>query len=106
MDLNYTAEEEAFRQEVRSFLKDNLRPALAEKVRDAKRLTREDLVEWHNLLNSKGWLAWHWPEEHGGTGWNPVEAHIFHEEIVYANAPRIVPFGPNMLGPVLIKFGS
>ena len=106
MDLNYTAEEEAFRQEVRSFLKENLRPALAEKVRDAKRLTREDLVEWHNLLNGKGWLAWHWPEEHGGTGWNPVEAHIFHEEIVYANAPRIVPFGPNMLGPVLIKFGS
>lgn len=57
MDLNYTAEEEAFRQEVRTFLQVNLRPSLAEKVRDAKRLTREDLEEWHNLLNSKGWLA-------------------------------------------------
>lgn len=106
MDLNYTADEEAFRQEVRTFLTDNLRPSLAEKVRDAKRLSRADLEEWHNLLNSKGWLAWHWPEEHGGTNWTPVEAHIFHEEIVYANAPRIVPFGPNMLAPVLIKFGT
>ncbi|MEM7269073.1 MAG: acyl-CoA dehydrogenase family protein [Pseudomonadota bacterium] len=106
MDLNYTAEEEAFRQEIRSHLKENLRPGLSDKIANHTRLSREDLVEWHNLLNDKGWLAWHWPEEYGGTGWNPIEAHIFNEEIVYANAPRIVPFGPNMLGPVLIAFGT
>ena len=106
MDMNYTAEDLAFRDEVRSYLRDNLRPGLAEKMKEAKRLTREDLVEWHKVLNDKGWLAWHWPEEYGGTGWTPVQAHIFNEEIVYANAPRIVPFGVNMLGPVLIKFGT
>ena len=63
-------------------------------------------MEWHTLLNDAGWLAWHWPKEYGGTGWTPVQAHIFHEEIVFANAPRIVPFGVNMLAPVLIKFGT
>lgn len=106
MDLNYTAEEEAFRQEVRTYLKENLRPSLAKKIADHTRLTREDMVEWHAVLNKAGWLAWHWPAEYGGTGWSPVQAHIFHEEIVFANAPRIVPFGVNMLAPVLIKFGT
>ncbi len=106
MDLNYTAEEEAFRDEVRTYLAENLRPALAAKVANDLRLSAADLREWHKVLNDKGWLAWHWPVEHGGTGWNPVQAHIFHEEIVFANGPRIIPFGVNMLGPVLIKYGT
>ncbi|MEX2519117.1 MAG: acyl-CoA dehydrogenase family protein [Paracoccaceae bacterium] len=106
MDLNYTKDEEAFRDEVRSHLKKNLSPKLAAKVARNKRLSKADLVEWHDLLNAKGWLAWHWPKELGGTGWTPVEAHIFHEEIVFANGPRIIPFGVNMLAPVLIKFGT
>jgi alkylation response protein AidB-like acyl-CoA dehydrogenase len=106
MDLNYTEAEEAFRDEVRTYLAENLRPALANKVANDIRLTAEDLREWHKLLNDKGWLAWHWPVEYGGTGWTPVQAHIFHEEIVYANGPRIIPFGVNMLGPVLIKYGT
>lgn len=106
MDLNYTAEEKAFRDEVRSYLDKNLSTKLAEKVAGGKRLTKDDLVEWHDLLNKAGWLGWHWPKEHGGTGWTPVQAHIFHEEIVYANGPRIIPFGVNMLAPVLIKFGT
>ena len=106
MDLNYTAEEQAFREEVQTFLKENLRPSLAAKIANDTRLTKEDMVEWHTLLNNRGWLAWHWPKEYGGTGWTPVQAHIFHEEIVFANAPRIIPFGVNMLGPVLIKYGT
>ncbi len=106
MDLTYSPEEQAFREEVRSYLAKNLSPRLSAKVAEGKRLTREDLVEWHNTLNNAGWLAWHWPVEYGGTGWNPVQAHIFHEEIVFANGPRIIPFGVNMLGPVLIKYGS
>ncbi|MFV0473576.1 MAG: acyl-CoA dehydrogenase family protein [Pikeienuella sp.] len=106
MDLNYTREEEAFRDEVRGYLKKHLSPRLSGKVREGKRLTREDLVEWHDLLNKAGWLAWHWPVEYGGAGWTPIQAHIFHEETVFANAPRIIPFGVNMLAPVLIKFGS
>jgi alkylation response protein AidB-like acyl-CoA dehydrogenase len=69
-------------------------------------ITREDMERWHAILNEKGWLAGPWPKEFGGRAWGPVEAHIFEEECCRAGAPRIVPFGIKMLGPVLMKFGS
>jgi hypothetical protein len=106
MDLAFTAEEEAFRTEVRAFLAAKLPARLADQVRTGKRLTKADLQEWHALLNARGWLANHWPEEHGGPGWSAVEKFIFEHECCLAGAPRIVPFGVNMLGPVLIKYGS
>jgi len=106
MDLTYTPEEQAFRDDVRGWLADRLSPRLAAKVKKAQRLTKDDYLEWHALLRERGWMAWHWPVEHGGTGWTPVEKHIFEEEMVAAGAPRIVPFGVNMLGPVLIRYGT
>ena len=106
MDLTFTTEEAAFRDEVRSFLKDHLPQDLAEKGQNGQELNKSDMERWHALLNDRGWLAVTWPPENGGTGWSAVERHIFEEECALANAPRIVPFGLNMLGPVLIKFGS
>ena len=106
MDLNYTPEEEAFRQEVRDFLKENLSEELATKVRNGRELNRDDMVGWHATLQSRGWLAVTWPKEYGGPGWDAVQRHIFDEELALANAPRTVPFGLAMLGPVLIKFGT
>jgi alkylation response protein AidB-like acyl-CoA dehydrogenase len=106
MDMTFSPEEDAFRREVRAFVKEALPSTLAAKVRTGKRLDKMDYVTWHKALNARGWLAWHWPAEHGGTGWTPVQKHIFEEECVAACAPRVVPFGLNMLGPVLIKFGS
>ncbi|MCG5074093.1 acyl-CoA dehydrogenase family protein [Paraburkholderia tagetis] len=106
MDLNFTPEEEAFRAQVRRFLSEKLPQRLADKVRDGKRLTRDDLNEWHAILNAEGWLANHWPKEHGGPGWSAVQKFIFENECALAGAPRVVPFGVNMLGPVLIKYGS
>jgi alkylation response protein AidB-like acyl-CoA dehydrogenase len=106
MDLNFTPEEEAFRERVVRFLKDKLPPRLSGKVRNGLRLTRGDMAEWHAILNEQGWLANHWPEQCGGPGWNAVQKFIFENECALAGAPRIVPFGVNMLGPVLIKYGS
>ena len=106
MDLSFTAEEQAFRDEVREFLAQKYPKRLADKVRTGKRLTKADHEEWHAILNARGWLASHWPVEHGGTGWTPVQSFIFDTECALANTPRIVPFGLSMLGPVLIKFGS
>ncbi|WP_295538480.1 acyl-CoA dehydrogenase family protein [uncultured Pseudacidovorax sp.] len=106
MDLNFTAEEEAFRSEVQQFLHDRLPPRIADKVKRGLRLTREDMAEWHAILNERGWLANHWPEQYGGPGWGAVQKFIFENECALAGAPRIVPFGVNMLGPVLIKYGS
>ncbi|WP_025598860.1 acyl-CoA dehydrogenase family protein [Burkholderia sp. WSM2230] len=106
MDLNFTPEEEAFRAEVLAFLRDRLPQRLADKVQGGQRLTRDDMAEWHAILNERGWLANHWPNEYGGPGWSPVQKFIFENECALAGAPRVVPFGVNMLGPVLIKYGS
>ena len=106
MDLEYTKEEELFRDEIKDWINENLADYLKNKVLMHKRLTKEDYSFWHDKLKAKGWLCWHWPTEYGGTGWTPVLKHIFEEEMITAGAPRIVPFGPNMLGPVLIKYGS
>ncbi len=106
MDLEFTAAEQEFRQEVRAFLADKLPPRLADKVKLGKRLTKEDMEGWHAALNARGWLAPNWPREWGGAKWTAIQNHIFDEEAWAAGAPRVIPFGINMLGPVLIKFGS
>ncbi|MFS4437472.1 acyl-CoA dehydrogenase family protein [Paracoccaceae bacterium GXU_MW_L88] len=106
MDLDFTDQERAFRDEVRSFLKAKLPQDIAEAVAYGKELEKEQILRWQAILNEKGWVATTWPKEHGGTGWTAVERHIFSEECALQNAPRMPPFGLNMLGPVLIKFGS
>ncbi|MEQ8828080.1 MAG: acyl-CoA dehydrogenase family protein, partial [Parvibaculum sp.] len=106
MDLEFTEEEDAFRKEVRQFLREKLPPALAAKVKLGKRLTKEDMEGWHAALNERGWLAPNWPKKWGGAKWTAVQNHIFDEEAWAAGAPRVIPFGLNMLAPVLIKFGS
>ncbi|MEP3629665.1 MAG: acyl-CoA dehydrogenase family protein [Hyphomicrobiales bacterium] len=106
MDLKFSAQEDAFREEVKGFLKEKLTKRLSDKVKAGQRLTKEDYEEWHAVLNERGWLAPSWPEEHGGTSWSPIDKHIVEEEFALAGAPRTVPFGVNMLAPVLLKFGS
>ncbi|OGB12035.1 MAG: pimeloyl-CoA dehydrogenase large subunit [Burkholderiales bacterium RIFCSPLOWO2_12_FULL_64_33] len=106
MDLNFTPEEEAFRAEVQAFLKAKLPERIATKVKAGQRLSKADQDEWHAILNERGWLANHWPQEYGGPGWGAVEKFIFDTECALAGGPRIVPFGVNMLGPVLVKFGN
>ena len=106
MDLSYSAEQIAFRDDIRQWLAAELPEGLSTKVKRGQRLTKHDYDTWHTLLASRGFMAWHWPTEYGGTGWGAVEKHIFEEEMVAAGAPRIIPFGANMLGPVLIAFGT
>jgi hypothetical protein len=106
MDLSFTPEEQAFRAKVQRFLADKVPARLTAKVRDGKHLGKADLQAWHALLNDQGWLASHWPEQYGGPGWNTVQKFIFDHECALAYAPRTIPFGVNMLGPVLIKYGN
>jgi len=106
MDLSFSPEDLAFRDQVRAFLASDLPADLSDKVRDGRELTKADMERWHGILNARGWLATTWPVDQGGTGWSPVQRHIFEEECCLAYAPRVVPFGLNMLGPVLIRFGT
>ncbi len=106
MDLNYSADEAAFRHEVRTWLDASIPPHLKEKVTTYQELDREDLLTWQRILAKKGWVAPSWPEEWGGTDWNAVQRYIFEEECGAAGAPPLVPFGLAMCAPVLIQFGS
>lgn len=106
MELAYSASEQAFQAEVRAFLADALPRDMAERVALGTGPSHADMEQWHAKLNARGWLGGTWPVEHGGQGWGPIELHIFEEECALANAPRIVPFGLKMLGPVLMTFGT
>ena len=106
MDLNYSPEELAFRNQVRGWLRDNLPGDLRDKVVNYRDLSREDLLRWHRILARKGWVAPAWPEEWGGTGWNVAQRYIFDEECGYAGTPPLISFGLAMCGPVLLRFGT
>ena len=106
MDLNYSAEELAFREEVRSWLNANLPEDLKDKVASFGHLSKDDLLRWHKILARKGWVAPAWPKEWGGTGWNLVQRYIFEEELGYAGSPMLIPFGLSMCAPVLLRFGT
>jgi alkylation response protein AidB-like acyl-CoA dehydrogenase len=106
MDLNYSAEELSFRDEVRSWLQKNLPADLRDKVANYEHLSREDLLRWHGILAKQGWVAPAWPKEWGGTGWNVVQRYIFEEELGYVGSPPLIPFGLTMCAPVLLQFGT
>ena len=106
MDLNYSPEELAFRDEVRSWLRANLPADLREKVERYEHLSKEELLRWHRILAKQGWVAPAWPREWGGTGWNVVQRYIFEEELGYAGSPPIIPFGVTMCAAVLLRFGT
>ncbi|GAA4017297.1 acyl-CoA dehydrogenase family protein [Actimicrobium antarcticum] len=106
MDLNYTETDEAFRTMVRGYLEQNLPADLQHKVLNHKRLSKDDLVRWHKIVAQQGWVATGWPVEYGGTGWTPVQRHIWEEECAHAGTPPILPFGVNMVAPVIMAFGN
>ena len=106
MDLAFTPEEQQFREEVRAWVRTNLPQDIAHKVHNALHLTRDDMQRWARILGKKGWLGYGWPRQFGGPGWTAVQKHLFEEEAALAGAPRIVPFGPVMVAPVIMAFGS
>lgn len=106
MKLDFTAEELAFRDEVRSFLNEALPHDLRQKMINREHLGKADIVRWQRILNARGWAVTHWPAEFGGQPWSPTQRYIFQEEMALAHAPEGSPFNVNMIGPVLCKLGT
>ncbi len=106
MDLRFTPEEIAFRDEVRAFFKQALPDSIRRKLSEGRSPSKEDMVTWTRILNQKGWAVPHWPKEWGGTGWSAVQQYIFGDELQQAPAPQMLPFGVSMVGPVIIEFGN
>src|SRR5438105_11422300 len=106
MDLNFTGEELAFRDEVRAFLESSIPAETRRAVLEGLEVSRDDTVRWQRILHRRGWGGPNWPREFGGSGWDPVRQYIFEEESAAAGAPRLLPFGLKMVGPVIMRFGN
>ncbi len=105
MDTSFSAEDIAFRDEVRSFFAeaydDELRARLATPA-----TFKDALIEWQKRLFKKGWIAPGWPPEFGGTGWNATQKFIYETERSAAAVQDVLPFGLQMVGPVIYTFGT
>ena len=106
MDLDFSAEDNAFRAEVRGFIAQNYPAALRAKQQNEEALTKEDYFSWHRILAKKGWSAPAWPKEWGGTEWSPTQKYIWSEELAKAEALPVLPFGVTMVAPVIYTFGT
>jgi alkylation response protein AidB-like acyl-CoA dehydrogenase len=106
MDLRFTPEENAFRMEVREFFRKELPEDIRCNMVLGRRPTMADIRRWMKILNQKGWCAPHWPKQYGGAGWTPAQRYIFLEEAHQAPAPEALSFNVNMVGPVLIHYGT
>jgi alkylation response protein AidB-like acyl-CoA dehydrogenase len=106
MHVTFTAEELAFRDELRAFFQNEIPKDIHDKQRRHVPLSRDDLVSFQKALFTKGWAGYNWPVEYGGTGWSLVQKYLFQKEMADANMPAIVPFGLGMVGPVIYTYGS
>ena len=108
MDMDLSDDHLTFREEVRAFLK----AELPERLRAGSRQTPSVFVEpdigleWQRILHAKGWLAYHWPQAVGGTGWDPIKRYVFEKELALADAPALSVLGLKLVGPVIAQFGS
>ncbi|HIM45896.1 MAG TPA: pimeloyl-CoA dehydrogenase large subunit [Alphaproteobacteria bacterium] len=106
MDITLSSADVAFQDEVRAFIAAELPGDVKAKVERGQHLDKGDYVRWQKILFKRGWIAPGWPEEYGGTGWTPLQRHLFEEELARASTPRIMPFGLSMVAPVIMAFGD
>jgi pimeloyl-CoA dehydrogenase large subunit len=106
MDLNFTPDELAFREEARHFFRTAIPEAIRAKVAEGEGLTRDDMILSQRTLNQRGWATPNWPVEWGGKAWSPVQVYLYQDEMQQANVPSPIPFNVSMVGPVIAQFAS
>ncbi len=106
MDVNYSKDDMNFREEAQHFFAHELPGELKEKLEKGSPIYKEDQILWQKTLAKKGWAGINWPVEYGGTGWTVTQKAIFAEEQAKHDAPRLVPFGLELVAPVIIAFGN
>lgn len=106
MDLSFTEDELAFREEVRAFFRSAVSAHVREKLIAGRHPSRDETVRWHRTLAAKGWSVPGWPVEYGGTGWSPIKQYIFADEMRQTPAPEFCGSGVHLVGPVIYTFGS
>jgi len=106
MSLPLSAEDLAFKAEIRCFVEENLPDDVRARVLENQTEHKPDYTRWMKVLAAKGWSAPHWPKEYGGAGLSAWRRHLFEEEMARHPVPVAVPFGITMVGPVIYTFGT
>ena len=102
MDISFSEQDLQFQEEIRAGLNGSEFPAhVREKQEKGSALSKQDMIDFHKFIHSKGWMGYNWPVEYGGTGWSPVQIYLFLNELALAQCPTILPFGLSMVGPVI-----
>lgn len=105
MDTRFSAQDMAFRAEVRAFLRQAWTPELAARIDDDASYPQA-IVEWQRLLFERAWVAPGWPTAFGDCEWSPTQPHLYELERSDVGAPEVLPFGIKMGGPVIIRYGN
>ena len=105
MDTSFSAEDIAFRDEVREFFATHYTQDLRDRIANDDTF-KEAVTEWQKKLHKQGWVAPGWPAEYGGTGWNSTQKYIYDSERAAAGVRDVIPFGLTMVAPVIYTFGT
>ena len=106
MDLNFTPDELAFREEARRFFRTEIPETIRNKVAAGEHLSKDEMVTSQRILNARGWAMPNWPKEWGGQSWSPVQVYMYQDEMQQAGVPTPIGFNVTMVGPVIAQFGS
>ena len=106
MDMSFSPEQIAFREQVRAWLATGVPPNIRDKAEIDAYFDMSEVMQWHKVLYDKGWVAPHWPVEHGGPGLDATSRFILTEELELAGMPHLSPFGLSMVGPLIMQFGT
>jgi len=108
MDLAFTKEDLAFRDEVRAFIAEAFDEDMRQQSANSKNgyMSKEAHLRWQKALYEKGWAATNWPTQYGGAGFTAAQKYLFELEMTSAGAPGMMAFGMKMVAPVIMKFGS
>jgi pimeloyl-CoA dehydrogenase large subunit len=106
MDLAFTREEIAFRDEMRHFFRNEFPETIRRKASEGRHLSREEMVTAQRFLNARDLAVPHWPKEWGGRDWSPIQTYFYQDEMQQANVPSPLPFNVSMVGPVIATFGN
>jgi alkylation response protein AidB-like acyl-CoA dehydrogenase len=106
MEMTFAPEHRAFRDEVRAWIQASMPPHIRAKAEVDAQFSHAEVMEWHRILAAKGWVAPHWPKEHGGPGLDATARFLLAEELELAGAPHLSVFGLAMVGPLLMQFGD
>lgn len=106
MDIQHSAEDLAFRDEIRAFLDEKLPEERRHAFNRLDKMTKESTLWWQQVLGKKGWFTRSWPKEYGGTDWTLMQHHIFNTECTRYGAPNVSGFAAVMVGPVIYTFGT